>query len=269
MKYKMIATDYDYTLANTPFLPTERAKAAIKRFQSLGGLFTLVTGRMTKGILARLDGITPDMPISSYQGAVIFDPRQNKAVKEWTITNQNALMLIEELERKNFMYNAYIGDELWLPKEYPGTRAYCAANKIDFNLNGDLIGYIAANKFALPKVLAIMPPDEAKAMETYYSEKYRGIFCVTRSSSVYLEFTDITATKGNAVAWLANEYGIDRAQVLCLGDSTNDLSMLTYAGLGVAMGNAMPEVKDKADKIIGSCENDGWAEFIEGFLDEQ
>ena len=261
MKYRLIATDFDYTLANTPFLPTERAKNAIRRFQQKGGLFTLVTGRMTRGILSRMEGIEPDLPIVSYQGAVVFDTKRNETVKDWNISADNALLLLDELTEKDFMFNVYIGDELWLPQEYPGTRAYCEANKIDFNLCGDIKKFVADNKFTPPKMLAIMPPDQAKEMEAYYSEKYRGVFYVTRSSPYYLEFNDAKAS--NALRWIAEKNGIDRSEILSLGDSTNDLSMLEYAALGVAMGNAMPEVKEKAGLVIGDCGDDGWAEFVE------
>ncbi len=266
MKYRLIATDFDYTLANTPFLPTERAKNAIRLFQRQGGLFTLVTGRMTRGILARMEGINPSLPIVSYQGAVVFDTKENKIVKDWNISTEKALMLLDELTEKDFMFNVYIGDELWLPQEYPGTRAYCEANKIDFNLCKDIKKFIDENKFTLPKMLAIMPPDQAREMEAFYSEKYRGVFCVTRSSPYYLEFTDAEASKGNALRWIAEKNGIDRSEIMSLGDSTNDLSMLEYASLGVAMGNAMPEVKEKADLVIGDCGDDGWAEFVETCL---
>jgi hypothetical protein len=265
MKYKLIATDYDYTLANTPNLPTKKTIEVINRYRAKGGLFTVVTGRMTCGILNKLEGIETDLPISSYQGAVVYDRKKGKVVKDWNMSTVKALMLLDELSAKGYEYNTYINDELWLPREYKRTGAYCEANGINFHVSPNLRDYISSNGFSIPKMLIVLPEKEAKKREKYYSDKYKDIFTVTRSSPIYLEFTDISASKGNALRWIAENNGINADEIMAFGDSTNDISMIEHAGLGVAMGNAMDEVKAKADIIADNCENDGVAKIIEKY----
>ena len=265
MKYKLVVTDYDYTFANTPNTPSQKNIDAVNKYREKGGLFTVVTGRMTCGILHKLKGIETDLPISSYQGAVVYDRKQDKIMKDWNMSTQKAIMLLDELTERGYEYNTYINDELWLPREYARTGDYCEANNIKFRIQPNLREFILDNNFTIPKMLIVLPPKEAKKQEKYYSQKYKDILTVTRSSPIFLEFTDITASKGNALKWIADNYGIDRKEILCLGDSTNDISMLEYAGLGVAMGNAMDEVKAKADVIADTCENDGFAKIIEEY----
>ena len=82
-----------------------------------------------------------------------------------------------------------------------------------------------------------------------------------------VEVTEAEASKGNAVHILANRLGINRSEIMAIGDSANDVSMIRYAGLGVAMANAPPEIQDAADYITtGNNNTDGVAETIEKFI---
>lgn len=263
MKYKLIATDFDHTLADTPILPTKRAISAIKAFQEKGGIFTVVTGRMTHGIVSNLGEVTPNAPIVSYQGAEIYDVQKQQIVETWRIPTNNAIMLLKDLKSKFCPINLYCDGKLYLEKEYSFSRMYCDVNNINFNLVPDLVELVKENNYQPPKILATVSAEEAKELEKTLGEKYRGIFTITRSSATYLEFTDASVSKGNAVKRLAQLKNVPMEQVVCFGDSTNDISMIEQAGLGVAMGNAMPEVIACADMVAGNCENDGWAEFVE------
>jgi Cof subfamily protein (haloacid dehalogenase superfamily) len=89
---------------------------------------------------------------------------------------------------------------------------------------------------------------------------------VTKSKPFFLEITDGSVNKGVALAALAEHYGIDQSEVMAIGDSLNDLEMINYAGLGVAMGNARPEIQARADIITASNEEDGVAEAIERYV---
>ncbi len=81
-----------------------------------------------------------------------------------------------------------------------------------------------------------------------------------------LEVMNKGVTKGNAVKILAQMYGIDRKEIIAIGDNENDMSMIEYAGLGIAMGNAEEALKNAADYITGDYQKDGVAEAIERFI---
>ncbi|MBP5177636.1 MAG: HAD hydrolase family protein, partial [Clostridia bacterium] len=82
----------------------------------------------------------------------------------------------------------------------------------------------------------------------------------------FLEFVDKNCSKAVAMRILSDAFSIDKSKMIAVGDGFNDLPMLTYAGLGVAMGNADARVKEKCGYVTGSCDEDGLAEFIEKYL---
>ena len=264
MKYKLIATDYDQTLANTPEPPTQRALNAISQFEKKGGIFTIVSGRMTHGIVSNLGSVRPNAPIISYQGGELYDADKGQIVAQWPICNRDAQILVEDLTQRNCEINLYYNGDLYVSKLYAFTPTYCRLNNIECKIVPDLLSFVRNDTRVTPsKILVTLTPDKAAEYEKEYSAKYKGVLERHRSSATFLEFTEINADKGKAVMYLANMYGIDISQVICMGDSINDITMIKAAGLGVAMGNAMEQVKQSADFVAYDCANDGWAKFVE------
>ena len=103
------------------------------------------------------------------------------------------------------------------------------------------------------------------AMEKLPKEVYEK-YTVVRSTPFFLEFLNKEVNKGVGVELLAKHLGIKREEVMTFGDAGNDLHMIEYAGLGVAMANAFDEVKEAANYITDTNENDGVAKAIEKFI---
>ena len=116
------------------------------------------------------------------------------------------------------------------------------------------------------KLLIIDEPDNIARYRIYFQRLLSDVLQVYISRPNYLEFTNIEATKGNALAQLGRMLGVSRKEMIAIGDSYNDISMLEYAGLGVAMGNAPDNVKSHAGFITGSNDEDGVAEAVEKFV---
>ena len=93
------------------------------------------------------------------------------------------------------------------------------------------------------------------------------VYC-SSSSAHNLEFGVPDCSKGTALRWLCDKLGVDPSQVVAFGDGENDKEMLTFAGLGVAMGNAHPACKAAADVVIGTCAEDGVSDFLEKLLSD-
>lgn len=87
-----------------------------------------------------------------------------------------------------------------------------------------------------------------------------------RSKPYFLEFTEKGVTKGTSLDQLIQACGIKREEVIAIGDSYNDLSMIEFAGLGVAMGNAPDDIKEIADLVTETNMNDGVAKVVEEFI---
>jgi len=116
------------------------------------------------------------------------------------------------------------------------------------------------------KLLIIDNPDKVLKMREEYNSLFGELLQITISKPNYLEFTHKDATKGKALEYLAKAFEIDRSEVIAIGDSYNDISMIEYAGLGVVMGNACEEVKRRADYITRTNNEDGVAEVIYKFI---
>ena len=108
-------------------------------------------------------------------------------------------------------------------------------------------------------------PDGFEVYEPRLLENYPQVNCF-RSDGNLLEITSCRTSKGEALRALAEKLGFSQKEVCAIGDNGNDVSMLEYAGLGVAMKNGIPEVREKADLIIGTNDEEGVAEFLETYF---
>ncbi|MEG1528134.1 MAG: Cof-type HAD-IIB family hydrolase [Clostridia bacterium] len=266
MKYKLIATDYDYTLASINHKASSYTKEVINQYIKQGGLFTIATGRMTNGLLANLDGVNVNAPVITYQGAKVVDAVSCKVLKHYGISPALASEFISRLARYDCPINVYINDTLYVEKYYQGIERYIQANKINYNIapNG-LADLIIKTNQPCSKILALLEEDLALKLEQQLGQEYKGKLNITRSAPTFLETNDILASKGRGVEFIADLYNIKRENIMCFGDSTNDISMLKFAGLGVAVGNAMPEVLETADIICENYDQDGLAHTIEKY----
>lgn len=265
LKYKLIVSDFDYTLAATPAKADDYTIKVIKEYIKRGGLFTIATGRMSLGITSNLGEIPLNAPLITYQGAKILDYKTHQTLCHFPLEKDTAAQLLDHLQKRDLAINVYCDDTLYISRVYPFTELYCKMNNIDYEIFSRLSALPKDLGKQCSKILCTLTPDEAKRLEMEYLHLFGGRLSVTRSSATYLEFTHPDATKGKAVKKVADMFNIAREQVMCFGDSTNDVSMLQYAGLGVAVGNAMEEVKEIADEICPDCKEQGVAKTIEKY----
>jgi Cof subfamily protein (haloacid dehalogenase superfamily) len=112
-------------------------------------------------------------------------------------------------------------------------------------------------------VLIVDEPERITRLYAEMSARYAGRAYVTISNAEYLEFMPPTVNKGTALAVVAEHYGIPQARVIAFGDAGNDIPAIAWAGLGVAMENAQPEVKAVAKRIAPRFDADGVAAVLE------
>ncbi len=265
LKYKLIVSDFDDTLVPLPTKVDGYTVGVIKEYIKRGGLFTIATGRMTPGILSNIGDIPINAPLITYQGAKIIDLKTRKTLFHSPVERDTATELLAHLQKRNIAVNVYCDDVLYLARVYPFTDLYCKVNNIGYEIFPDLAALPRDLGKECSKILCTLTPEDAKRMEIEYSLLYGDRLSVTRSSATYLEFTSLLATKGQSVKKVADMYNVPRESVMCFGDSTNDISMIAYAGHGVAVGNAMSEVKEAADEVCQSSKELGVAKTIEKY----
>ncbi|MCL2201787.1 MAG: Cof-type HAD-IIB family hydrolase [Oscillospiraceae bacterium] len=267
MKYKMIASDMDGTLLNSSFEISERTKQAITDAVNAGVMFVPATGRAAGGTEFINDILTKDMPFIVFNGASAVMGKTKKVLFDKFLDFELAKEVFE------IGYNRGLPMVVWTDKSVHTSKAtqetvrYIKSYNPD--VNDDTMVISSLEELGRSPVYKIFWTDTAAKISAYQDEMtthFGGKLNCHSSLPVFLEFVSPDASKGTALDLVSKLYGIDQSEIIAVGDGFNDLSMLKYAGLGVAMGNAHDAVKSVCGHVTFSNDNDGVAAVIEEFL---
>ena len=264
MQYKLIAADMDGTLLDPEKKVRDTAIQAIREAMDLGLIFTISTGRPIQGV-ERYEELFHllEAPIITYNGAVIIDPRDKSVLYEKSLDPQGALEILSWAKIFGTTVLIWSAGALYIFEHNERTDHYAEMAKIG--------GIVIEDEAALVRqgITKILWYDEAEQITRFQGELKNTLtgnttFCT--SSPRFLEFFHGGVSKGRALQFLGERYQIHPSEIIAIGDEMNDISMLRYAGLGVAMGNAREEVKEQADFITRSNDEDGVAHVINSFV---
>ena len=262
---KMLVLDIDGTIFKKDYTASERVKQTLKSLVKKGIKVVLCTGRMyaaTKQIAKELELNTP---VISYQGGLVKNfLNDEKTLFEKTMDEDLSLDVIKELKKRNIFFNLYINDELLVEHDSILIQQYVDARNIKYRIVGNCENL---NLKGMNKILAI--DDDVNLIENLQKEmaqRYKDKLYVIRSTPRFCEFSNPEATKGNAVRFLADMWGIKKEEIMACGDQDNDIEMLLAAGVKVAMGNATEDLKKIADYVTDSVDNDGVVKAVGKFI---
>ncbi len=277
MKYEAIFSDYDGTLIGDDYIVSKENKDAIQKYVKNGGKFFMSTGRILKSIYPHIMELDVDTDIAIVsQGAEIYDLKNKKMLKQ-TLVQLAQLKKINDFIVSQLNFDdkltpfMYIDDEIYfMDRNEESIKMFCDILKVDVHIIKTDLYDFALKVNALPsKVLVIVDPKYRDAF-IENGNKLLGeevVFCASRD--FLIEIMPKGINKGEAVKYVCEKYDIMLSDVICIGDSDNDLSMIEIAGLGVATGNAYDSVKKKAKYISTSCENSALADVINKFCLEE
>lgn len=263
MTYKFIAIDIDDTLLNDELVITEGTRAALKAAIDRGVFVTLATGRMfasAKKIAAQLE---LDVPIITYQGSLVKTLQDNKVFYERVVPYEAGIELYHYCKANELHLQIYIDDVLYVEEDNEKIQDYSKVSNIGYTVDSDFLGRLTKPSI---KMLVIDTPERLDRIIPELREKFKDVLHITKSKAHYLEFTHVEGTKGHAIAHLAKQIGCTTAEIIAIGDSTNDREMIELAGLGVAMGNAVPALKEIAQYVAPSNNDEGVKHVIETFI---
>ncbi|MFW5780226.1 MAG: Cof-type HAD-IIB family hydrolase [Bacillota bacterium] len=270
MKYKMIVSDLDDTLFNKNREITSHTKATINRYIENGGKFVIATGRMTPAVLPYCYELGLKGEVITYQGAATVDIASGKTLNLSKIENKDAIEIGKYIENRGLYYHIYHEDKFIVNKATPYSLRYARLSKVNFvEINYDLSDYMNENNISPIKMMVITEEDKVMPLISEFNREFNKRFLFNTSKKWMVEVVPIASNKGIAVKNLAKKYGIKRNEIICIGDSLNDLAMIEFAGLGVVVENGSPEAKKAADIIAPSNNDDGVAYIINkyGFLE--
>lgn len=262
-KFKMICLDIDGTLLNSKHEVTVETKKAIRAVVNEKGIpVILVSGRMPKGIVFLQKELEIEAPIICYSGALVLDKSEGVLFQKHVSVSdiKEAYVVAKKLGVHVSLYKDdewYIEkmDE-WAKQEYEITNITPNITNFQFLLEQWEKEGSGANK-----ILCMLEPDRMNLLKE--SIKIDG--AIYPSKPTYLEIMPKGASKTSAIEVLREKFNINQREILAAGDNYNDVDMIEYAGLGVAMGNAPDEVKRCADFVTLSNDEDGVAEVIKKF----
>ncbi|MGI6701734.1 MAG: Cof-type HAD-IIB family hydrolase [Christensenellales bacterium] len=258
MKYKLIASDFDETFysGETPFIPDEN-KRAVRKYIEAGGKFILSTGRMFRSIRPFALELNLTGEIIAYQGAAVYDIDTSELLMHIPIGVTDAAEILAYIESSGFHCQIYYNDIYYVSRENAYTEYYSKYCNIPVNVaHMPLNEYVLRHNINPTKIMVVTDRDKLIGFYDKTVDKYYGRYGFARSSNKFMEVTSPVANKGVGLKFLLERYGINRSESLAVGDSLNDIPMIRYSGLGVAVGNAMDEVKAAADYItVNSSEN--------------
>lgn len=263
MTFRLIASDLDDTLLDSRCCISSRVKETIKRARDRGVYVTIATGRMYRSAVMFAEELEIDVPLITYQGALVKTSVTKEVMYHRTVPLELAKEVISHGESEGLAINLYVDDQLFVSKITPEAERYSAVIRVPVQAVGSLQRFLNQDP---TKILMIGDEKRLDLLWAEEQEKFGDTLYITKSKPNFLEFTHPQATKGLALSAVAEHLGVAREEIIAFGDSFNDLELLRAAGFGVAMGNARDELKREADYVTASHDDDGVAAAIEKFV---
>lgn len=239
----LVATDLDGTVIPAHGVIPPTLRPAVRAARQAGVLVIIATGRTYDAALPFLEALDGDAPLICCQGALVHD-RAGRVLREIPMRREDALAALAAAGAAEVDVLAYWADRILIADDRPA-----------LDLSSPLLGLPPGDSIHSTDLRAAMeaqPPlkiqyivrtdrDRVAVADALGPSLTRGGMLLANSGPLTLEATDATATKGHALEWVAASLGFAQDQVLALGDQANDVTMIAWAGMGLAVGNAVPE----------------------------
>ena len=265
---KVLVLDIDGTLTNSQKVITGNTKTAIIEAMKRGHKVMLASGRPTPGMkkyateleLANYDGY-----LLSFNGGKIIHCKTGEIIFQKILPSVVIKSLYKFAIEKGCGLITYLGDDIILATDLDEYIEHEAKiNDMKFKKVSNFVDYVS--DYNLNKMLMTAPPEKAEVLVEELQEKYKDVLSIYRSEPFFIEIMPKNLDKAASIDRMLTSLGLTKDDAICCGDGFNDKSMIEYAGIGVAMENAQPAVKEVADYITKSNDEDGIVEVIDKFV---
>ncbi len=263
MSYGLIALDIDGTIRSDEHPLSERTRLAVARVMDAGAAVTVATGRVFRSALPAVTELGLRWPVVSFQGAHIADPSTGEVLWHRPLTPAMARTALDALANWSVEIVAYHEDRVYAAEITPWARRYEERTGAHVTVVDDL-SQIA--DMAPTRLLAVGTDDEVELLEAHLKARFDSDLYVTRSLPHFCEVLHPEGGKDKGLAWLCDRLGVSPNETVAFGNGYNDVPMLEWAGLGVAVAGAVPEALRAADMMAPPLEEDGAAHVLEDLL---
>lgn len=267
MSYEVLVLDVDGTLMRTDKTISRKTIDEIVKIQEAGIKVAIASGRCTAGIMPTAKKIHLDEfggYIVSYNGGCISNCQTGEIIYNTNLPDGIVQEIYEFSRKEKTGIMTYHDNDIIAEND--------ADQYIQIDAKGCGIDIHVVENFGrevtypVNKCLLTGDPDYMADVEIRAAKAFEGKLSVYRSEDFYVEMMPLGIDKAYGLSKLLKRLGYKRNQMICCGDGFNDISMIEYAGLGVAMANASEQVRERADYIAPHCDEDGLVDVIRRFI---
>ena len=267
MDYMLVMLDVDGTLLSDTPQVSQRVKSAIQRVQDLGVTVSLCTGRLARTCQDLVEELRLDSYSVYYSGALLKNLLTGVTLKKYVLAPEIAQEIVE-FARQHQIYLEVHTEDAYL-YELRGSYSDFQRDTLGISpIYSDMLDVIHTYEI-LKLQFVTESPEDLQKIETLKQNNGHIALSSGKAPGYPMTFINVIPakiSKGSGIREIAEVMGIDRQQIIAVGDSIGDIEALEEAGLGVAMANAEDKVKSHADYIAPSVWEDGVAEVLERFI---
>ncbi len=261
---KLVASDLDLTLLDSKFEVRPDVKAMAHRLLDSGIQFMIVTGRMYPAAARIAKILELDVPIICFNGGLVKRGLSGQVLFQQAMEQSVAEQCTQYGIAQGLVVQLYVGDNYYAQAPNRWTDFYIHANIIEPVYEPDLFAVLQTGQCM--KLLFMGEEEKLAAARDWVADTFPGLASTTTSHAGFLDILPYGINKGTALTRLAAGMGIEKREILAIGDNYNDLPFLEAAGVKIAMGNAVDALKEKADYITASHDQGGWCQAMEQFV---
>ncbi|MEK3881662.1 Cof-type HAD-IIB family hydrolase [Paenibacillus sp. PL2-23] len=257
LKYELIALDVDGTLLTDEHKLPAEVKEAVREAAEAGARIVLCTGRGPMGALPVLDELGLGGVLIAHNGAVTVRSETKEVLFQYDIDKDKLGEFIAYCREQGVHYDVNTAFDMLIERVTDEAKAMYAHHKVvplEANFDEGLPD-------GLVKFTLFGSKEQMDFVQSHW-EKRPALLQLIRSGDLFIDVQHPDASKGTALKQLAAELGVERERILAIGNYYNDISMLEFAGLGIAMSNSPDAVKRAADILAGSNNEGGVAEAL-------
>lgn len=263
---RVLALDLDGTLLSKEYAISDRSLGAIAAFRATGRMVVIATGRSRRSALPFAQRIGGVSALVCHNGSAVYDcasSSEGTLISESRLPAELARRMIALSRRLGLHFHAFREDDYFYETGRPGTALYERRS----GFQGHMVNFDDFEEPGFNKMMFVSKPgEELDAAAAAAREACAGEAAVLFSDAECLEILPLGVTKATGLeAWLPLK-SLTLASVMAIGDADNDREMILAAGLGVAMGTAPRDLRDRAALVTGSVAEEGVALAVEGFL---
>ena len=264
MGYKLIALDVDGTIRSHDRPTSERTRRTIQRVREAGAFVTIATGRSYKSGASAASDVNLTAPIVTFQGAHVADPATGKVLWHVPLTSDMTSATLDALAGwDDVQAVGYRGDEIFVTELTDWATAYGERTGVGVKI-------VDTDDFtsnSMSRIVVHGEDDIIERLESSLKDRFNGDMYVTRSLPYFCEILHPSGGKDKALDWLCGYLGVSPDQTIAFGNGYNDVQMLEWANMSVAVGDAVSEVLKIADVVAPPMEEDGVAQVLDDLLE--